>query len=234
MDIVLAAGIFMPVTIWDAVADRLRALGHRPLPVRLPGQGAEPVDATLEDQLDAVLAAIDRAERPLVVGHSAASTLAWLAADRRADAIAGAVLIGGFPATEGEAYAAFFPIEEGVMPFPGWGPFEGPDSDDLSTAQKEQIAADSIPVPVGVATATASYVDPARHDVPVWEICPEYSPADARAWIDNGDVPELASARSLELVDLDSGHWPMVSCPEPLADLLAGIADAAAAAVNRA
>lgn len=233
MDIVLAAGIFMPVTIWDAVADRLRALGHRPLPVQLPGQGAEPADASLEAQLDAVLAAIDQAERPLVVGHSAASTLAWLAADRRADAIAGAVLIGGFPAAEGEAYAAFFPIEDGAMPFPGWEPFEGPDSADLTAEQKERIAAASIPVPAGVATGTVSYADPARRDVPVWEICPEYSPADARAWIDAGDVPELASARSLELVDLASGHWPMVSCPERLADVLAGIADAAAAAATR-
>lgn len=142
------------------------------------------------------------------------------------------MLVGGFPAAEGDAYAAFFPIEDGVMPFPGWEPFKGPDSADLSTTQREQLAAASIPVPAGVATATVSYTDPARHDVPVWEICPEYSPADARAWIDAGDVPELASARSLELVDLDSGHWPMVSCPERLAGLLAGIADAAATATR--
>ena len=32
-----------------------------------------------------------------------------------------------------------------------------------------------------------------------------------------GDVPELAAAARLSMVDLDSGHWPMVSAPDALA-----------------
>lgn len=41
---------------------------------------------------------------------------------------------------------------------------------------------------------------------------------------DAGDVPELAKAKQLELVDIDSGHWPMVSKPLELARVLAAAA----------
>ena len=56
-------------------------------------------------------------------------------------------------------------------------------------------------------------------------VCPEFSPADAQQWIDAGDVPELAKAKHLELVDIDSGHWPMLTKPTELAQLLAAAAD---------
>ena len=62
--------------------------------------------------------------------------------------------------------------------------------------------------------------DERRFDVPTVLVCPEFSPAQARAWIDSGDVPELARCRHLDLVDLDSGHWPMFSRPLELAGLL--------------
>jgi hypothetical protein len=51
-------------------------------------------------------------------------------------------------------------------------------------------------------------------------VCPEFTPEQARGWIDAGELPELAGARRLSLVDLDSGHWPMVSRPAELARLL--------------
>jgi hypothetical protein len=63
-----------------------------------------------------------------------------------------------------------------------------------------------------------------RFDVPVTEVCPEFTPEDARAWIAAGDSPELARARHLDFVDLDSGHWPMVTQPVALARSLVEIA----------
>lgn len=57
--------------------------------------------------------------------------------------------------------------------------------------------------------------------MPVVLVCPEFSPAQARAWIAAGDVPELAAARHVSYLDLDSGHWPMVSRPDELARVLA-------------
>ena len=228
MDILLIAGLWLDGSTWDDVAAELRSHGHRPVPLTLPGQGDGSADATLEDQLAAVLDAVDAADgKPVVVGHSAAATLAWLAADARPDKIAKAVLVGGFPAEDGKPYAGFFELRDGVMPFPGWGPFEGPDSADLDEQAKSAFAAAAIPVPGGVATGVVRLSDERRFDVPVLVVCPELTPAEAKEWISAGDVSELARVKHLDFADLDSGHWPMHTRPAELARLLAAAADPA-------
>jgi pimeloyl-ACP methyl ester carboxylesterase len=227
MDIVLIAGLWLDGSAWDGVAPALTELGHRPVPLTLPGQGDGSASATLDDQVAAVVAAVDAAPgKAMVVGHSAACTLAWLAADARPEKVATVALIGGFPAADGDRYADFFEVTDGVMPFPGWAKFEGPDSDDLDEQAKDAIAAAAIPVPEGVTKGVVRLTDGRRHDLPVVLVCPEFSPAQAREWIDSGDVPELAKATRLEYVDIDSGHWPMVSKPTELARLLAAAAGA--------
>jgi hypothetical protein len=40
-------------------------------------------------------------------------------------------------------------------------------------------------------------------------------------------VPELAKSRNVSFVDIDSGHWPMISAPAELARLLAQVAEEA-------
>ncbi|NBE92629.1 alpha/beta hydrolase [Nonomuraea sp. KC401] len=224
MDIVLIGGLWLDGSTWDEVMPELRALGHRPVPVTLPGQGDGSVSATLDDQVATVLAAVDAAPgRPLVVGHSAASTLAWLAADARPERVAKVALVGGFPAADGDRYADFFEVKDGVMPFPGWGPFEGPDSADLDEEARLRFEAAAIPVPEGVSKGLVRLTDERRYDVPVVLVCPEYTPAQAREWLDAGDLPELARARHVDLVDIDSGHWPMITRPAELARLLAAV-----------
>ncbi|MEV4179164.1 alpha/beta fold hydrolase [Nonomuraea sp. NPDC049709] len=226
MDILLIAGLWLDGSVWREVVPELEALGHRPVAITLPGQGGGTASATLDDQVAAVLAAVDApSETPMVVGHSAASTLAWLAADARPERVAKVALIGGFPAADGSAYADFFEVKDGVMPFPGWGPFEGPDSADLDEEAKGSFASAAIPVPEGVAKGVVRLTDERRFEVPVVVVCPEFTPAQARGWIDAGDVPELAKAKHLDLVDIDSGHWPMITRPAELARLLAAVAD---------
>lgn len=220
MDIILIAGLWLQHSIWNEVASELSDRNHKPMPVALPGADDRSTQATLEDQVTAVLAAIDRAERPLLVGHSAACTLAWIAADRRPDDIAGVVMIGGFPASTGEVYADFFPIVDGVMPFPGWDPFAGPDSADLGPAERDRIAAAAVAVPGAVAGGAVELGDERRYELPVVLVCPEYSPEQARTWIEGGDVPELTRVHNLSYVDIDTGHWPMVTQPKALADIL--------------
>jgi len=225
MDILLIAGLWLDGSAWDDVVSALEPLGHRAVPIALPGQGDGSASATLDDQVAAVLAAVDSAsEKPIVVGHSAACTLAWLATDARPEQVAKTVLIGGFPSADAEPYADFFELKDGVMPFPGWGPFEGPDSADLGEEARRIIASAAIPVPEGVAKGVVRLADERRFDVPVVLVCPEFTPAQAQEWIAAGDVPELAKAKHLSFVDIDSGHWPMVSKPTELARLLAAAA----------
>jgi pimeloyl-ACP methyl ester carboxylesterase len=151
--------------------------------------------------------------------------LAWLAADARPEKVAKVALIGGFPSADGEPYADLFEPKDGVMPFPGWGPFEGPDSADLDEEARRGIASAAIPVPEGVTKGVVRLANERRFDVPVVLVCPEFTPAQAQEWIDGGDVPELAKVKRLDLVDIDSGHWPMISRPTELARLLAAAAD---------
>ncbi len=170
-------------------------------------------------------AAVDSASgKPMVVWHSVACTLAWLAADARPEQVAPVVLIGGFPSGDGERYADLFELKDAVMPFPGWGPFEGPDSADLDEEARRSIASAAIPVPEGVARGVVRLADERRFDVPVVLVCPEFTPGQAREWIGAGDVPELARAKHVGFLDIDSGHWPMASKPAELARLLAAAA----------
>jgi pimeloyl-ACP methyl ester carboxylesterase len=221
MDILLIAGLWLDGSVWDNVVPRLEARGHRAVPITLPGQGDGNASATLADQVATVVAAVDAAAgRPMVVGHSAACSLAWLAADARPGKISKVALIGGFPAADGEAYFDAWPTRDGVLAFPGWSEFEGPDSADLDDAAKQAIASAAIPVPEGVTRGVVRLADERRYDVRVALICPEFTPAQAREWIGQGEVPELAKSKNVSYLDIDSGHWPMISAPAELARLL--------------
>ena len=221
MDILLIAGLWLEQSAWAGVAARLAECGHRPVAVALPGQGDGCTSATLADQVAAVLAAVDSAAgRPLVVGHSAASSLAWLAADARTESISKAVFIGGWPAPDGTPYFDGLPVKDGAVPFPGWDEFAGPDSADLDDAARRTFAAAAIPVPEGVTSAVVRLANPRRYNVPAVLICPEFTPAQVRELISQGELPELAKIRNLSLVDIDSGHWPMISAPAELARLI--------------
>lgn len=222
-DFILLAGLWLTGEVWAPVAAELSRLGHRPHVPALPGADDGATAATLDDQLGAVLDAVDAVERPVVVGHSAAATLAWLAADRRPAAVARVVLVGGFPGADGDRYADFFPVTGGVMPFPGWEPFEGPDADDLDAGARRRFADAAVPVPATVARAPVRLSDERRYAVPITLVCPEFSPDDARAWVAAGELPELQRAADVSFVDVDSGHWPMLTRPVELARLLADL-----------
>lgn len=226
MDILLIAGLWLDGSAWDNVAAQLEARGHRAVPITLPGQGDGNTSATLADQVATVIAAVDAAAgRPMVVGHSAACSLAWIAADARAGKVSKVALIGGWPSSDGQPYFSGLPIKDGAIPFPGWSEFEGPDSVDLDDAAKQAFASAAIPVPEGVTRGVVKLADERRYDVPVVMVCPEFTPDQAREWIDHGEIPELAKSKNISFVDIDSGHWPMISAPAELAGILSQAAE---------
>jgi pimeloyl-ACP methyl ester carboxylesterase len=226
MDILLIAGLWLDGSVWGDVAAQLEARGHHAVPITLPGPGDGKTSATLADQSATVVAAVDAAAgRPMVVGHSAACSLAWLAADARPGKVSKVALIGGFPSPDGEPYFSGFPIQDGAMAFPGWSEFEGPDSADLDDAARRAMASAAIPVPEGVIRGVIRLADERRYNVPVVMVCPEFSPAQAKEWIDHGAIPELAKSKDVSFLNIDSGHWPMISAPADLARLLSQAAE---------
>ncbi len=108
------------------------------------------------------------------------------------------------------------------MPFPGWESVRGaglgrPRRLGQARLRGRRHRRCPRPSPEGVVRLT----DERRYDVPVLVICPEFSPAEAKEWVADGDLPELAKASTLDYADIDSGHWPMFTRPAELASILA-------------
>lgn len=221
MKIVLIAGMWLDGRSWQQVIPELERHGHDAVAVSLPGQGGAPAEATLDDQVAAVVAAVDQAGGPVVVvGHSAAATLAWVAADARPEVVARVVMVGGFPVADGSAYFDAIEPVDGQVVWPGWQTFAGPDSDDLDEAARALMELHLHPVSSAITHARVRLGDERRYQVPVTLICPEFSVEDARTWIASGELTELEKTDRLDFADIDSGHWPMYSAPVEFAAML--------------
>lgn len=232
MDIILVPGLWLHGSSWDAVVPALERAGHRARPLTLPGMDSKAADrsaVTLADQVAAVVTALDDAEPPvLLVGHSAASGIAHAAVDARPDRVARAVYVGGFPTPDGGTVADGFPIEGGEAPMPDWAELgEEANVVDFDAESLARLYAEAIPAPARVLTDPQRLSDERRYDVPVTAVCPEYAAEDLRGWVSAGEPPvaELARIRDVDYVDLPGGHWPQLTQPEALAQV---ILDAAA------
>ena len=222
MDVVLVPGLWLNAHTWDAVVPHLEAAGHRVHPLTLPGMESKDADrtgVTLADHVGGVVAAIDACDGPvLLVGHSAGCGIAHAAVDARADRVARQVHVGGFPSADGEALLGGLPAEDGEVPMPDWVELgEEANVRDFDADQLARFYADAIPVPERVVTDPVRLSDERRFGVPVTGICPEYTAADVKDWMDGGDLPELSRIRQVELVDLGGGHWPQLTQPNSLA-----------------
>lgn len=235
MHIILIPGLWLDGASWDAVVPHLEAAGHTPHPLTLPGMESKDADrsrVTLQDHVDAVVAAVDALDpadgKVLVVGHSAASALAFAVVDARPDRVARGVYVGGFPAADGEALVGWATPVDGEIPMPDWSEFDEADVRDLDDEARGRFSARAIPSPGHLATDVLHLTDDRRYDVPATAVCPEYTPEQLRAWIEGGEaaVQEFAKIRELDYVDLPTGHWPQLTSPEALAAAIAAAARA--------
>lgn len=231
-EVVLVPGLWLQGSTWDAVVPHLEAAGHRARPLTLPGTspGADRAGVGTTELVAAAVAAVDAAPEGVpvvVVGHSMGCAVVSGAVDARPERVARAVYVGGFPASSGRPPAQGFGTDGDDLPFPGWDAMDEADVRDLDEATRAEVEATMVPSPAGLTTDPLVLSDERRHGVPVTMVCPEFTPEQVREWVADGDLPELAAAREVEYVDLDSGHWPQVTRP---ADLAAAIAAAAAAA----
>ncbi|MDO5677093.1 MAG: alpha/beta hydrolase [Propionibacteriaceae bacterium] len=225
MDIILIPGLWLDGESWDRVVPHLLSEGHRVMAITPPGyNGEDPSTVTNADLVAAVVTEIDNSAAPaLLVGHSASCAAAWAAADRRPERVQRVLLVGGFPIPDGSVLLdGFEATEDGTLPFPGWAAFDGPDSADLSEADKAWLEGHMSPAPADYALGTQRLRNEERYEVPVVMVCPEYSEADVRDWVAQGFPPvsELSLIRNLSYVDLGSGHWPQVSRAEDLARVI--------------
>jgi pimeloyl-ACP methyl ester carboxylesterase len=230
-DIVLVHGAWHGAWCWRRVLPALWAAGHRVLPVTLTGLGERAHQLSSQITLGTHIADVVTAVRAeecrgaVLVGHSYAGVVVTGAADQLGDAVGALVYVDGVvpspgecwstrnsPAVKADRRAAI--AAGGVLPPPPAAAFglTGPDADWVDRRQT--------PHPGGV------YDDPMSFDADRWAARP-------RTFVDC-TVPPLATIDpsrervrtepGWEVVELATGHDPMISAPRELTDVLLRVA----------
>jgi len=220
MDVILVPGLWLTASSWDSVVPALRAAGHRPRPLTLPGPDAG--DIGMSEWVNAVVAEVDRCEGPVVlVGHSGGGNVVWGAADRRCDRVARVVLVDTIVPHPG-AMISEFPVVDGVVPFPGWDFFDADDVADLDADTRAREAARTVAVPGRVPTDGVLLQDERRFGIPVTILSGGLDAESMRRMLSEWGAyaAEVDRIDELEVVTLGSGHWPQFSQPERFAERL--------------
>ena len=230
MDIILVPGFWLDASSWSDVVPPLVAAGHRVHPLTLPGlEAAEAPRAGigLRDHIDAVVAAVDAIDGPVVlVGHSGGGAIIHAAVDERPGRVLRAVYVDSGPLGEGGVINDALPATGDDVPLPPWDGFEEADLVDLDDELRAAFRARAVPEPRGVAYDKQHLHDERRYDVPATVIACEFPSALLTEWIAAGlpYVAELARIHDVEYVDLPTGHWPQFTRPAELgAAILAAV-----------
>jgi pimeloyl-ACP methyl ester carboxylesterase len=226
MHVILIPGMWLNGSAWDAVVPALEKAGHTTHALTLPGMESKAADrssVTLADFVDAVAGAIDAAEGDVaLVGHSMGGALAHAAADARSDRVARVVYVDSWPSGDGAHLSSGLPVVGGEVPLPDWSLFGEEDLVDLTDELRAAFRERAIPWPGLVARDPLRLTDDRRYDIPATVIACEFPSAQLRSWTDDGDdnLRELAKLRNVEYVDLPTGHWPQLTKPAELAEVL--------------
>lgn len=227
--IVLVPGAWLGSAAWDAVAARLRTAGHEVHPLTLPGlgerAGAAAAEVRLADHVADVLdyLSVRDLSDVALVGHSYAGIVTGQVASCAPERVAHAVFVDanlpqpGLSLTDGwsERGVGFVrrQIEQngGLWPKPEPTDFEG---HDLTEQQIALLVAESTDHP------GRTLFDPAVLPRPLAQLRATYVNSLKPDPAPHPDLARFADSPSWNVVDLDTGHWPMFSRPAELAALL--------------
>src|SRR6476659_4834383 len=225
MDIILIPGFWLDASSWDEVIPALRQAGHRVQALTLPGMASKDADRsqiTLRDHINAVVEAIDSVDpasgKVVLVGHSGGGAIAHAAVDARPDRVARVVHVDTSPVGDGVVINDRLPAENGGVPLPDWSHFEKEDLVDLTDELRAAFRARAIPTPERVARDSQQLFDERRYGVPVTVIACAFPSAQLREWMAQGEdaLQELAKVRTVDYIDLPTGHWPQFTRPVKL------------------
>jgi pimeloyl-ACP methyl ester carboxylesterase len=231
MDVMLIPGFWLDGSSWGDVGPVLEQAGHRVRALTLPGLESADADRRgigLRDHVDAVVAAIDEADGPVVlVGHSGGGAIAHAAADARSDRVARVVYVDSWPLGEGRAINDELTAVDGEIPLPAWSEFPEEDLRDLDDELRGAFRARAVPQPAAVASDPQVLADDRRYDVAATIIACEFPSEQLRQWLAQGEpsLAELAAMRDVEYVDLPTGHWPQFTRPRDLAQAILAAVD---------
>jgi pimeloyl-ACP methyl ester carboxylesterase len=241
---VLVPGFWLGGWAWDEVAASLRAAGHRAYQVTLTGVAENAHLATpetdgpaaqidLDTHTDDVVRLIEQEDlRDVVlVGHSGGGMPVTQAADRIPERIKRVVYVDSGPLPDGmsqfdtnepeEQERLRAEIGDGhFVPVRDWDPEADPvllaglDEAALATLRKR-----STPHPLGAATQPVRRTG-AGDALPVALVACVFPVEQVEAMVAQGH-PLFVAFRGAEIRGLPTGHWPMLSEPKRLAEILA-------------
>jgi pimeloyl-ACP methyl ester carboxylesterase len=224
MDVILIPGFWLDSSAWNDVVPAVRAAGHEPKPITLPGLVPADPEVGLRDQADYVIGLVDATGGPVVlVGHSGGGAVAHAVVDARPDRIAKVIYVDSGPLGDGGMINDGFTAVDGMVPLPTRDEFDDESIVDMDDDVWAAFDARAIPIPEKVATEKQVLSDPRRYDVPVTVITCEMSEATLRELMAKGHpyVAELTAIKDFEIIELPTGHWPMLTKPAELAALVA-------------
>lgn len=225
---VLVPGFWLGGWAWESVAAVLENEGHHVNALTLPGLDDALTDRssiTLDDHVAAIVDAVDSVteDKVIVVAHSGAGPVAYMATDAEPQRISRIVYVDSGPMPAGVSTREDL---DGVdeIPLPAWSELEaeGSSLEGLDDATLERFRARALPHPAGPARDAVHLSDERRLNVPTTVVCNSF-PSAVIAEMAAGGHPmaaELTSLKSVDYVDLPTGHWPMWSRPDDLAKVL--------------
>ncbi|MFI5801664.1 alpha/beta fold hydrolase [Streptomyces sp. NPDC051561] len=232
---VLVAGAWLGSWVWDEVVTGLRSAGHGAHAVTLSGladrrdaQGGASIGQ--QQHVRDIVGEIERLDlRDVVlVGHSYSGIPVGQAAERIGERLARLVFVDSNVPTDGQAFvrAAPDPRREPMVKALAenagfWPPPPASDiaDQDLSEEQLARFLAGATPHP------GASLTEPAVLERPLGELPATYLKC-LMDWPEpSEDVVELLTSERWELVEMNTGHWPMLSRPQELVEVLLAAAE---------
>ncbi len=226
-DVLLVPGFWLQGDSWTPVLPPLVVAGLTPRAVTLPGLESADADRSgigLRTHIDALVERIDAAPDPVVlVGHSGGASVVYGAVDARPDRVVRAVYVDAWPTSNGGRVNPDLPAVGDDVPLPGWDAFDDEDLVGLTDEIRQAFTAAAVPTPKGAAYDALELSDERRWDVPTTIVACEFTKAQLAGWLDDGApwLGEVAKARDLTVVELPTGHWPQLTRPADLGELLA-------------
>ncbi|WP_082310154.1 alpha/beta fold hydrolase [Nonomuraea sp. SBT364] len=232
---VLIPGPWMGAWAWEPVARRLRARGHEVRAVTLRGLAAgedDVSDVGLETHVRDVLALLesDDLRDVVLVGHSYSGLVAGQVADRARDRVAHTVFVEAFLPHDGRSMLHAFPERQRTQELrliaDNEGRWPAPDAtivgegQGLTRTQARWLARRLVGHPGRTIAEPATLTRPLERQRASYVVCT----MDHFAGRLSPDVTAMRSVPSWDFHTLETGHWPMVSAPGPLAALLTRIA----------
>ncbi|MFD8075559.1 alpha/beta fold hydrolase [Streptomyces sp. NPDC059718] len=231
VNFVLVAGARLGSWAWDEVVPYLAAASHGVHLLTLSGLAEKQgVPAGQQTHVQDIVGEVEHQDlRDVVlVGHSYSGIPVGQAAEQIGDRLVHVVFVDASVPTDGEPFVSAWPDGGAMMrasiaknggfwPVAAAAHYEG---HGLIDEQIARIVARSTPHPGATLTEPAALARPLG-DLPATYIkCTLGDPEPS------DDVAKLLTSEHWRLIEMDTGHWPMLSEPRELAQILMNIATA--------